>query len=1222
MARLLRLILLTISLTTIHAWGSDSLSYSGRLVNSNGSPVTGPVNLKFDLAYTNDLSIILCSKSATGVDLVNGVFHVKLAFDCPSSSLNKVLEETPVGNSIAIRVTDQTPTTPKVYSFQALHSIPFSIMANFAKQLSQMGATNGQVLTWNGTQWSPADPAGTMGGVTTINGEQGLSAVKVDETVTIGILDGGVTSQKLNQMGATSGQVLKWNGTSWAPGNDVDTDTGLTTEVDPTVRAFARNDVTGITPEICAAHQALRYVSVDNSLRCFDIVLSDADIQAASVADAINDSETAIAPSQNAVFDALAGKQNTITNTSDITMKTLRLMTDGSTWIGLRAPTTSGNLYFTLPATDGTPNQVLKTDGAGNLGWVNASVGTITGITTSAPLSGSGTSGSVNISLSTGGISNTHIAAGAGIEWSKLSKTGAVAADVGAVPTTRNVSTGTGLLGGGNLTADRTLSVDVGTTAGKIVQVDGSNKLPAIDGSQLTNLVWSQILTATLPTLIAGTGLTTTGSLATTQSFAVDVGTTAGKIVQLETGGKLPAVDGSQLTNLGTNLGKWSDATGGIHYSSGNVGIGTNAPSVPFEVKSNAGAGLNNIFKITSSNGDSYFSIFDNAGSDTVFAPAYLGYAGMTETSALQFIGGVDAANDVAGLPLLTFQGRRGATSGSAITTRDIMSVNNFSTTLMRIKANGYVGIGTSTPLSNLEVFSGVDAGVDDDDDGIVISNFQPSLYFKDRTTGDPDDVRIRVDQGDLSFERSADFFTSSPVFESSMMIKANGRVGIGTINPERSLDIAGGDIRSFKNEGYNVIESRTASDANYSPHFILRRSRGTVETPSYVQNGDTMGLLTFRNHIASQGASIASYATEAHASGAWGANLAFFTIPNGGTTTAERMRIDQAGNVGIGTATPSSKLHVSSSAANTQIRVEAASTGAQAEYYSVANGTAWVIGTGAGSPGSTNLGFYNSGSKMVLTPTGSLGIGTTTPSSKFDLRGGDAFIEGRAYVYSNSAWGSVTPSISLAIGDNDTGLNWVSDGVLQLYNNNQPVIHMALGAVGVGTTTPAHKLDVNGNIRTAGCLYYNGGSLGTCASDERLKTDLRTFDLGLNEILGINPVYFKYNGLGALPTDGGEQLGVIAQELEKSAPSLVVKRKVRLHADDQKDTEIKAVDYGAFTYVLINSVKEIYGMVQELFSHNEEVNREIASLKEENQEMKAYICHKDPEAPFCKKRP
>jgi|ETN02SMinimDraft_2_1059926.scaffolds.fasta_scaffold02333_4 hypothetical protein len=53
--------------------------------------------------------------------------------------------------------------------------------------------------------------------------------------------------------------------------------------------------------------------------------------------------------------------------------------------------------------------------------------------------------------------------------------------------TVTNIATGTGLTGG-PITTTGTIAVDVGTTADKIVQLDGSAKLPAIDGSQLTNL--------------------------------------------------------------------------------------------------------------------------------------------------------------------------------------------------------------------------------------------------------------------------------------------------------------------------------------------------------------------------------------------------------------------------------------------------------------------------------------------------------------------------------------------------------------------------------------------------------------------------------------------------------------------------------------------------------------------------------------------------------------
>lgn len=53
--------------------------------------------------------------------------------------------------------------------------------------------------------------------------------------------------------------------------------------------------------------------------------------------------------------------------------------------------------------------------------------------------------------------------------------------------TVTSVAGGTGLTGG-TITSTGTLAVDVGTTANKIVQLDGSAKLPAVDGSNLTNL--------------------------------------------------------------------------------------------------------------------------------------------------------------------------------------------------------------------------------------------------------------------------------------------------------------------------------------------------------------------------------------------------------------------------------------------------------------------------------------------------------------------------------------------------------------------------------------------------------------------------------------------------------------------------------------------------------------------------------------------------------------
>lgn len=75
---------------------------------------------------------------------------------------------------------------------------------------------------------------------------------------------------------------------------------------------------------------------------------------------------------------------------------------DSSNYVAFQAPATiTTNVLWTLPAADGSANQVLKTNGSGNLGWVTPNAGTVTsvdvsggttGLTTSGgPVTGSGT---------------------------------------------------------------------------------------------------------------------------------------------------------------------------------------------------------------------------------------------------------------------------------------------------------------------------------------------------------------------------------------------------------------------------------------------------------------------------------------------------------------------------------------------------------------------------------------------------------------------------------------------------------------------------------------------------------------------------------------------------------------------------------------------------------------------------------------------------------------
>src|SRR5262249_54369711 len=80
----------------------------------------------------------------------------------------------------------------------------------------------------------------------------------------------------------------------------------------------------------------------------------------------------------------------------------------------------------------------------------------------------------------------------------------------------------------------------VGTAANQILQLNPSAQIPAVDGSLLTGVVHQ---------VNSGTGLLG-GPINGIGTLRVDVGTAANQILQLDASAKIPAVDGSQLTNI------------------------------------------------------------------------------------------------------------------------------------------------------------------------------------------------------------------------------------------------------------------------------------------------------------------------------------------------------------------------------------------------------------------------------------------------------------------------------------------------------------------------------------------------------------------------------------------------------------------------------------------------------------------------------------------------
>lgn len=178
------------------------MSYSGRLVKTDGSPVvstaSGP-DLRFRLSYSGSPTTYLCTINVDDVPLTNGVFHVKLDFtpaDCVGGkSLARILNETPSGQSLGIQVSDLT--TGRDYGHQAYHSIPSAIVA---QNLAPNGATDGQYLRWsNATKtWVPATGSGGGGALNDLVAGAGIDVASVDgDTWSVAIANLGVGTAQL-----------------------------------------------------------------------------------------------------------------------------------------------------------------------------------------------------------------------------------------------------------------------------------------------------------------------------------------------------------------------------------------------------------------------------------------------------------------------------------------------------------------------------------------------------------------------------------------------------------------------------------------------------------------------------------------------------------------------------------------------------------------------------------------------------------------------------------------------------------------------------------------------------------------------------------------------------------------------------------------------------------------------------------------------------------------
>jgi hypothetical protein len=184
----------------------------------------------------------------------------------------------------------------------------------------------------------------------------------------------------------------------------------------------------------------------------------------------------------------------------------------------------------------------------------------------------------------------------------------------------------------------------------------------------------------------------------------------------------------------------------------------------------------------------------------------------------------------------------------------------------------------------------------------------------------------------------------------------------------------------------------------------------------------------------------------------------------------------------------------------------------------------------------------------MRINYDGNIGIGTTSPQSKLHIVGGKVYVD-------PTSRGGVN-QISLAVGDEDTGLNSTGDGQLDIWSNYQNTMSFRTGLVGVGTTSPEYKLDVVGGVRANEFIY---------TSDVRLKKNIETISDPFDKIVNLRAVSVNWK------SSNQPGIGLIAQEVEKVFPELV------------SGTDIKSVQYGNLVAPLIEAIKEQQSEIKNL---------------------------------------
>jgi hypothetical protein len=1251
------------------AVGADSLSYSGRLVNTNGSPVAGPVNLKVELSYTSAPSTILCFQNISNVALTNGVFHLKVDLDCGTDSLTEVLAAVPNGEAASLRVTDLSHS--KTYSFQAIHAVPFSNTSDISKQLVQMGATSGQVLQWNNTdkKWEPGTITISGGTVTNVSVNAPLTISNPASTPSITLpqsnttTNGYISSADWNTFNNKQPLITAGTNAQYYRG-DKSWQT-LDTSVVPENVAnlyFTNARALGV-PLTGFTTSSGAIVATDTILSAFEKTQGQINsIGTASNNYLLKNSSDTITGAVNvAITGALtitnspalptdaANKQYVDTKlnlsggtlSGDLNLDTQLKLKGATNYVTVKAHATTGTYNFILPQTAGTSGYVLQTDGSGNLSWINPS----------SVAAGAGTVDSS--SISNGSIVDADVNASAAIAQSKIANLttdlstintsiSGINTSITGINTTISSLTTTSVAEGTNkyYLDSRALAAPLtGFVAGSDTAIVASDTtLQAFDKTQgqINNRVkktgdsMSGNLSLDLKLrlkdsatnyveLKAPATVTTTYAL----TFPAAQASVVGQMLTSDTSGNLswttPATSATPIGSAGGDLtGSYPNPT----ISNANLialkSYTTNGFLVQTAANTFAGRSITGTAnRITVTNGDGV------AANPTINIPTallpspvagdankFLKASG-ADTSAWTFL----ASSDITGALSFTPINKAGDSmtvgpfnfTGAAVlrtidpvgptdvaTKQYVDSYGQWTKSGSDIYRSSNVGINTATPGQPLEVSASA-------------SSIQMRLR---RTTSSAAFADIGVDDTKgLSFWPDGYGTTSA---NPKVVITPAGNVGIGNTAPTFKLG---------NSSQVNVVD-QTAMGLAGANSFVWEHLVGDTA------GGYTSAILNSYNNAAAHGLLVKTTNTTSSNN--------ILILNSGGT---DRMAVKGNGYVGIGTNNPGANLEV---AGDTWFGMSSVAVGGDINTYyplvisptrrsnnfefdfeishgvhedfSDAGSTYIHMAGNLSGWGSTSVNYKKT---VIQIPWGS-GTKRNVDEVYFDPWNDKMVfyvLGGRTYHFRSRTSGVYI------YGAYGTALSWDygNGGVFNVpapYTTTTGSLNQGNAEtfwntnIGIGVTVPTYQLQLSTDSAAK-----PGSSTWTIASDVRLKDVRAPFTRGLNDLLGLNTIYFNYKKDNPLDLPSDKVfVGIKAQDVKKVIPEAVsTDEKGYLHVTND-----------SIIWTAVNAIKELYykvmGHDKQLAAQTRQIaskadqsalelsNAKIKKLESENAELKARL--------------